>query len=229
MNKLEHDLVEIETFVSSFHVKSPITSSAENRSKFKSTYKQFHAMLIWSVVAEAQPQKALPTKTYIRETLSDLSHAVFLTLLGIYKPARAALRSAVENFIRVLLLMRDRDVSGIGTVYNLFAQAKAEFKNDAQMLKYIHQLEASYGELCKTVHSAKVDYMSLTVPFERLSRFDTSRYQRNLDHLRNVCALANQAMFWLWHRKLGVAGHLNDDLVRDAVPRSLKRAIGDQS
>ncbi|MFT9096521.1 MAG: hypothetical protein ABF459_15455, partial [Gluconobacter cerinus] len=81
-----------------------------------------------------------------------------------------------------------------------------------------------YGELCKSVHSSNIDYLSLSVPFEKLSDFNEEQFLTENERLREVCAVVNQCAFWWWDSKLAVAGHSNEDMVRDAVPRAIKRA-----
>jgi len=225
MSKLDDDLSEIEAFVRDLRFLSGIGLSEHNRQLFRSAYKQFHALLVWGEVAEAQVGGLLPLKTYFRETLSDISHGFVMTLLHFYKPARLSMRSGVENLIRSLLLIRGVDATGIHAVHELFNRGKSHFSAEAAIANKVIQLEQIYGDLCKTVHSAKIDYMSLTVPFERLSIFQTTRYTSNMIILRNVSSAANQAVFGLWYAELKKAGHVNEDLVRDAVPRTLKRAV----
>jgi hypothetical protein len=151
-----------------------------------------------------------------------------LSLLGYYKPARNSARSAIENVIRSCLFLRKVEADKILSTYELFATAKSTFGAEPQMAKLISQLENQYKELCKTVHSAKVDYMSLSIPFEVLNKFDKAKYTTNVDLLRKVCATSNQTMFWLLHGELRRAGHINEDFVRDAIPRTLKRAVGEK-
>lgn len=223
MSKLETDLAEIESFLEDFKASTPIISDKLYKDKVKYSYKQFHALLVWGIVFdhfEEKSNKAL----YFRECLSDISHAYFLNLCSLYKSSRSSLRSGIENAIRVSLLQREIDIANIVSVFDLFAAAKSAYKTDQIVHGHIVKLNAIYGELCKSVHSSSANYLSLSVPFEQLSDFEEEQFLAENERLREVCAIVNQCAFWWWDSKLAVAGHSNEDMVRDAVPRSVKRA-----
>lgn len=225
MSKLDDDITEIEAFLTKLRFSSNIDNSEQTRASFKSAYKQFHALLVWGTIAESHLTGHASARIYFRETLSDVSHALVLTLLNLYKPARTSLRSGIENFFRALLLIRNIDATRIRNVYELFDQVEDSFSKESLVASNIHKLRATYGDLCKTVHSTKIDYMSLSIPFERLNDFHSSRFNSNLVVIRSAITAANQVIFCLWHEELKKAGRSNDDFVRDAIPRSLKRAI----
>lgn len=224
MSKLDNDIAEIEKFISDIHFVSASSLASTNRIALRAAYKQFHSLLIWSLIAESQDSKLDSMKLYFREALSDVSHGFMLTLMNLYKPAKISLRSGVENFIRSFLIYRGIDASEISAVYELFDTAKSAFRNDIIIEKNVSSLISDYSDLCKAVHSSKIDYMSLTVPFERLSAFFGSRYNLNMVTLRSVCTSANQLAFLLWNDQLNKVGHENEDYVRDSIPKNVKRA-----
>jgi hypothetical protein len=196
MKKLDQDIAEIVAFVRKLRFSSQISHSDQTKTQFKNAYKYFHAMLVWGLVAEALPSDRGSTKNYFREVQSDLAYALLLTLMQYYKPARSSLRSGIENFIRVLLLDRGVDVSKILTVYTLFIEAKKIFSSNQSVKKNIEQLQSLYGDLCKTVHSVKPDYMSLEVPFEKLGIFQSGRFGTNLTTVRSAAEAMNQGIFF---------------------------------
>ena len=224
MSKINDDMREIEKFLSEISFSTHGLASEAGRSLFKASYKQFHALLVWGLVAEAQPASSRSFKTYFREALSDFSHAYALTLFNLYKPARISLRSGVENFVRSILLLQGIKADEIVTVYGLFDCIKLHYSSDSTISGRIHKLTASYADLCKTAHSAKTDYMSLTVPFNNILTFQNTKFNGNLGQIRDVSATVNQILFWIWHLELRLVGHANSDLVRDAIPKNLKRA-----
>jgi hypothetical protein len=114
-------------------------------------------------------------------------------------------------------------------MYDMFARAKHEYKSDTTARALIEKLHAHYGELCKSVHSSILDYLSLEVPFERLSAFDGSSFKHNNEMMRDISSIFNQCAFWLWYEALHECGHKNQDMVLDALPNSIKRAKADNS
>ncbi|MHA6768176.1 hypothetical protein [Sphingobium ummariense] len=161
---------------------------------------------------------------YFKECLSDISHAYFLNLGSLYKSARSSLRSGIENAVRVALINKGVNVKKIASVFELFNEAKSIYKNDVFVHSFLIKLNAIYADLCRSVHSSDANYLSLSVPFERLSKFDETQFIAENDRLRDVCSVINQCAFWMWHDKLSSAGHANEDMVLDAVPRTVKRA-----
>jgi hypothetical protein len=224
MKKLEYDIDEIKNYLSNWNPSCPALDEKVVRARVKSSYKQFHALLVWGLAIEADEQTNKHIDLYFTEAISDLSQAYFLNLCSLYKAARSSLRSAIENTVRVLLLHKGVDIAPLNSVYDMFARVKHEYKADTTCLLLINKLHAFYGDLCKSVHSASVEYLSLSVPFEKLSVYDAIPFFENNDRLRDVSSAMNQCAFWMWSPLLVQCGHKNVDLVLDALPRSIKRA-----
>jgi hypothetical protein len=228
MSKIDSDLEEISAFLRCWTPSYPDLSEKSIRAKAKSSYKQFHSLLVWGLVLDSVGITK-NAKLYFTECLSDISHAYFLNLCSLYKSSRSSLRGAIENGIRVLLIDKEVEVVSIVSVSDMFARAKAECQADSVALAIVKRLHQLYGELCKSVHSSNTDYLSLTVPFEKLSEFEDQAFSKNSAFLRDVSSALNQCAFWIWEGHLSLVGHANSDLVRDAIPRSLKRAKTAQS
>lgn len=224
MSKISRDVDEIVSFLATWNASHPDFENAEIKAKVKSSYKQFHAILVWGMIADEPGFGNDAQRQYTTEAISDLSHSYLLNLLSLYKVCRYSMRSGIENFIRVIILYAGTDVDALTSVYDLFSVAKDKYKSDATAAALISKLHSGYGELCKSVHSAKVDYLSLAVPFEKLSIFDIGQFKENNEKIRDVLSSINQLLFWLWTDRLASAGHENEDYVRDSVPRSLKRS-----
>ncbi|RYF22611.1 MAG: hypothetical protein EOO77_03735 [Oxalobacteraceae bacterium] len=226
MTKLDTDVAEIMDYVSGWHANHPDIAVDGVRPKIKSAYKQFHSILIWRVALD-QSDMAEDLRLYVNESTSDISHAFFLNLISLYKSSRSSLRSGIENFVRVILLSNGEDMKALTSVFDLFAAARKLLITEHAALKIFDDLRILYGELCKSVHSAKVDYLAQTVPFDKLSQFDQVQFFGNIEKTREVCALVNQLSFWCWNERLAFVGHENADFVSDSVPRKLKRLKSD--
>ena len=224
MRKIKTDLAEIEGFLKDFKPSTPNFGEKSSLAKIKLSYKQFHALLVWGLVSERKSLNNTAEPLYFKECLSDISHAYFLNLSSLYKSSRSSLRSGIENAIRVALIEKGIDVKNIVSVSDLFSEVKSSYKDDVFAYELIIKLTVIYSDLCKSVHSADVNYLSLSVPFQRLSEFDETQFLAENDRLREVCSIINQCAFWLWSDKLSLAGHSNEDMVRDAIPRAVKRA-----
>lgn len=226
MSKLDTDVAEIMDFVSGWRADHPDISVEGVRPRIKSAYKQFHSVLIWRVALD-QADLTDGMRLYVNESSSDISHSFFLNLTSLYKSSRSSLRSGVENFVRMILLSKEEDVTPLTSVFDLFASARGHFKSEPAALRIFDDLRSLYGDLCKSVHSAKIDYLAKTVPFDKLSKFDKSQFITNIEKIREACSLVNQLSYWCWSDRLAFVGHVNSDFVSDSVPRKLKRLKSD--
>lgn len=222
MRKLEADLREISEFISSPKIQTPNIKNTNLQSCIKSSYKQFHALLVWGLVIREDEKENSELSLYFTECLSDISHSYLLNLYSLYKSSRSSLRSGIENAVRVVLLDKKESVTDVSSVYELFALLKKNY-SDVHYKDPIYHLHQSYGELCKSVHSAKLNYLSQTIPFDNLSLLDEAEFISNNEMLRKSCSSLNQMLFLTWDTKLKLAGHANEDLVRDALPKGVKR------
>lgn len=226
MTKLENDVSEMIDYVSRWQACYPDTSIEGVRPKIKSAYKQFHSVLIWRLALD-QSDLVDDLRLYANESTSDISHAFFLNLISLYKSSRSSLRSGIENFARVILLYYGKDIRGLTSVFDLFAATREIFVAAQPARKIFDELRVLYGELCKSVHSAKIDYLAQTVPFDKLSQYDKVQFLNNVEKTREACALINQLSYWCWNERLTLVGHENADYVSDSVPRKLKRLTSD--
>jgi hypothetical protein len=223
MTILDSDLKEIERFLETWKPSYPSIGDKEVRPSIKASYKQFKSLLIWGFVVDKSKSLGPDIRTYYTECLSDLSHAYFLNLSSFYKSSRSALRSSIENFIRVLLLKQAVDIGVISSTFDLFSKVREVHKDDKFILDILNLINLEYGDLCASVHSAKTDYLSLTVPFEVLSSYNLIDFTKGNEQITRICASYNKLAFCIWESELKIAGHQNEDLVRDSLPKTLKR------
>lgn len=222
MTKLDSDIIDIKNYLLRWQASYPDITAEGLRPKVKSAYKQFHSILIWRVVLDHYDM-ASDIRLYANEAASDISHAFFLNFISLYKSSRSSLRSGIENFVRVILLSYGEDAKGLTSVFDLFAATRKMLVNEPPAQRIFDNLRKLYGELCKSVHSAEVDYLAQTVPFEKLSQLDQTQFLNNIEKIRETCALVNQLSFWRWNERLASLGHENADFVSDSLPRNLKR------
>lgn len=211
-------LADIKDFIDDLRLTSEAAKPNDEFSR--ALYRKFHAVLTWDLLLD-RPNFSDQLRLYAREAVADVSTCYFLTLVGIYKPARLSLRSGIENALRVKIAGSGCDVATITTVPDLVSTAKACAQTEAQSVR-LGSLYAIYGELCRTVHSAAIDYMALRVPFERISQFDATEAQSNLNLLADVLKHLNEVFYIDFHQHLKLIEYRNADLIRDAIEAKVK-------
>lgn len=107
------------------------------------------------------------------------------------------LRSGVENVVRALLILEGHKANEIEAVWELFAVARSTFLSAGKdvMVLRVDALHTRYGEMCKTVHSAAPEYMSLRVPFERIFEIDDEKFRITQRLLVDVFRIAAEAFY----------------------------------
>jgi len=219
MNRIvEKNVSEIKDFLKNFKLSPPKL----NRD-FKKNYKAFHSLLIWGFCFEKSEDISDKEKMYFKEALSDLSHSLFLVLFNLYKPSRFSLRSSIENFVRALLISCNVEIEKIDTVHGLFDCANVEFDSVPEVKKRVGQLRGIYTDLCKSAHSVQIDYLSLTIPLDKITDKDEDIFANITSVFSDTCRLINQLAFLTRSELIGLAGHKNEDIIRDSVPKKLKK------
>ena len=188
--------------------------------KLKANYRHFHALLLWEMLIE-QMALSEEAKERCRESTSDLATAYLLNVLSLYKPARLAMRSGLENFCRFALAVSGQKFDH-RNVYELLDRFQEVFSSPPTKAA-ASALCTEYAELCKTVHSAAVDYMSLRVPFEEIISYDASLFVRNVHRLQSSIQPMNALLYSMFHEQVDKLGPRQADFLRDATPKDIKR------
>lgn len=189
----------------------------------KSLYKQFHALLVWNHLSNTDLIDE-SSEYFLRESISDSSVAYFLTSIGVYKQSRTCLRSAIENAMRSIVANSGADVSKFNTIPELFKFAKttSEIKSFTDSCDYLY---SQYKNLCLTVHSAAIEYMSLVVPFSEIIDINIDEANGNFVLIKNVYSKINEVMYVSYGSVLPRAYYKHADAILDALPSSLKSEV----
>lgn len=213
-------LAEIKSFISSLRLDpSGVDFSSDVARR---VYRRFHALLLWELVIDQDSQD--PTvRLYCREMLSDLATSYFLNFIGAYKASRLTARGGIENTLRVLTAVRGVNILELNSVPALVSGCKDAWASNVLKVQLIGSMYSLYGELCNTVHSSAIDYMSLRVPFERIVEQDTAQYDDNARLLDSLFHLVGEALFLTFHDLLNLMEFKNADYIRDSVSAEIKR------
>jgi hypothetical protein len=223
MADAEKELASISEFLSKLDLQASSKVLSDERAK--DLYRKFHALLCWQKVFDEV--KELKASGAFDEFLSDAAAAYFLHLTSAYKPSVSMLRSSVENVIRTLLIVEGINTKEIEAVWELFAVARAHFLKrgmDVIVLR-IDALHGRYGEMCKTVHSAAPEYMSLRVPFERIFEAEHEKFVITQKLLTDVFRISAEALYLSRGGNLGTLHHRLADEIRDGLSPSTKALI----
>ena len=219
-HKPDTGLEELKIFIEA--AKLDASALAELNAETKRFYRKFYALLVFDYLLQGNLVED-DKKNYAREAVSDISHAFFLTCIGLYKPALTSARSSIENFIRFMLLCREIDAKSITAVYSLFEETNSMFAKSYSQKKRIGELRRLYSELCKTVHSTSSDYMNLEVPFNTMLTFDNSKFKTNRDIVHDICKVSVELLFIEFNDFVQSSHHSLQDILSDSVAKSVRQ------
>jgi len=160
------------------------------------------------------------------EVVSDLTESMFCVMNGAYKAAYTLLRSAVENYLRVMAKGENPSILSLTSVYQLFDRAEEVqyFGTESGALCF-KVLKSSYSNLCKFVHSAvkssesSVDALSVFPIFDRMASERFRGYYEKVV-VSMVDALVNA--FPIIYLEMHFTGQ---DLLSDLLPRRTMRHV----
>gem|GEM_PF-4419112 len=221
-HKPDAGITELKDFIRSVQI--DVSGLNESTDVLKRLYKNFYSILIVDYALQASlPEGA--KRSYAREAISDISHGIFLSLIGIYKPARISLRSGIENFIRLAILIKDVNALEIKDVSGLFEKANQIYNNDVSQKRRLGDLRSVYVELCKTVHSTDTEYMNLSVPFSSMLDYDRKKFEYNSSQATECCQKIVQFLFVEVADEIQKLHHSLRDTIYDSVPKSVKAEL----
>lgn len=219
---------EFQAFLSQFRISDPLSDKAAATS-FLECDREFFALLLWGLDQDIYAAQALPdAKVHLRESLSDIASSIFCTVINLNKPAMMALRSAVENFVKFVILNSGADISDTKSTYELNDRFRLIFATRPVVVRYhVGNLLRIYSDLCMYVHSASPDFMNIDVAYRELLSPNPEKYKSALAVAENISKSMSAII-------LSVVGspsnlhHKQVDYILDRLPRTLKRAtLGD--
>jgi hypothetical protein len=130
-----------------------------------------------------------------REAISDVASGYFCCVHGAFKPAHMALRSSIENFLRMMAGSFNSEALVTTSVYELFEMAKSTAPFSAGSKRFLADLKKEYSELCKFTHSASIGHMSGIHALEHFPAFDIDKFVTWNRHAFVVCRSIACALF----------------------------------
>lgn len=188
------------------------------------SYGKFYALLL---IRHGSAKLALSdsTRTFVDEFASDASYALYLNVIGAYKPSRLSLRGAIENVLRAILTSSGEEI-GSKPIHRLFSDTMS-LPELSQCGSILGDVKDHYSLLCKTSHTIDIKFMAHKVPFSDLLKSDGVEFTENLQVYDKTLG----SLLGLLSLFFGEAIHkLNveqQDFVRARLSKKAKKAILD--
>lgn len=186
-----------------------LQDNPETIAMIKKIYNIIFPFLIWDHNLKYLPNGC---KSFLREIRSDCITSMLLALMGYNKASMHALRSIIENAIRLIyfkdhkieylnLLQSDQGKSGI-TFEFLFNYIKdhPDIGLHAKKLKIIDNLKNSYSRTSSYVHAATVNFMDLSQVINSI-KFNQTFFNLYIKELKLISVYTNALLSLLFYNK----------------------------
>lgn len=214
---------------------SEIAKATVHKQRLKTVYKYYHALLTWhAYFHDTKPGGFKSEKDfqifllYFSECVSDACQAIFLWSHGLYKPCNLILRSSIENFFRATGLHEGQAILEIESTFELARVIRATVivQGSPEARNQFDRLWSAYRELCKYVHTADENHMSLTTAVGVFPRFEKKEAEKTAAMMKN-CMQASYGLLCLMFPKYYRKFHHQDyDAVSDVLPKALRQKLG---
>lgn len=200
----------------------------------KRIHKAYFSLVNWH--AEYQYQQSFFSenccdndKVIVRlsEVFSDIGSSKFNWLNGSYKASRVMLRSAIENFVRSISAIGDRELLKETSVYSLFEKAgKSEIFTSSENINNSYKnLHSKYKELCRDTHTSSSENMENITSLIDYPKYDEEKSKSTgalfvstaKSILVILCLIFNE-LFHNMHYK-------NKENILEAIPRSIRPLV----
>ena len=225
--EIQNDFDELWAFLKEYNLKEPLNVE-KFKIQLKTQHKKLYAVMIYMCELDFQNSNDFQSlsKSYVKETLSDLIQSLFCWCNGMYKPGFLSLRSAIETFMKAVIGNKDDSIFIEKSMYAVFNRAKEnDWFNSSIGKKYFEYIRNNYGELCKSVHSAMLTNLEHISSVGILPKYnsDKSKQFYNLFNSTLNCILA----FILLNcdESCKKMHHANKQAFLDAIPKDIKKEI----
>lgn len=228
------DFAELEMYVRDYKVSNNLENDAYVKS-MKSMHKCYFSVVTWN--AEMEHNKAKFLEMYsdcndeivcrISEYVSDMGASLFNWINGSYKTARIMMRVGIENYIRAIGAIEDKDILIEKNVYKLFERANVlRIFNDNENVRQLYDLlHNDYKLLCEDAHTAAEQNMEHLSSLAGLPVYKSKKAEDTKKvYVRIARAVAGMYCIQ-FNSFFHIMYHRNKDNILNCMNRELKSII----
>ncbi|MDP3821705.1 MAG: hypothetical protein Q8R33_09530 [Burkholderiales bacterium] len=164
---------------------------------------------------------------FLSEFRSDLLSTMLIFQIGLYKAASMSARSALENLFRVIAGLQGLDFRPLDSVFELVELVKQSPARTtySQFDQELGVLIDKYGALCKYVHSAGEEFMSLDRKLGEIPRWTKDDGEALAANFVRMVQSAMSLLIYLRVSALRELRHDQRDIVLDALSNTTKGVL----
>lgn len=233
---LDDSFKKLEDFLASYAYKS-LLANATFLTHLKKIHRKFHSLLILHHYLSSKPiwpkevVRSREFTDYLTETTSDISQSIFSFCHGSYKSSFLLLRSAIENFVKVIGLHQGQKVLTITVVHDLLQVVSATdivAKNASVKANY-SDLKHSYAALCSYVHTSDKKFMTCVTIVGEHPTFKKDKGGEASDLIcKTILNFLVILSFMFWHDFKSGLHHTELDLLNDNLESEVKKRLAEK-
>lgn len=225
------DFLKMKDYIGNYGISANLLES-RYLAHLKLMHKCYFANITWN--AELLSRKTEYLNQYnntsdeiiyrLSETVSDLGSSLFNWANGNYKVARVMLRVAIENFIRAISSLEDKDQAVEKNIYRLFSNASHQkIFNDKNHIKIcFDSLHNDYKLLCQDTHTATVQNMEHLTSLADLPTFHKEKAANSAEVYIRISKNITSMFCMLFNGFFHKMHHRNKENVLHCLPLDIK-------
>jgi hypothetical protein len=161
------------------------------------------------------------------EVVSDLGSSLFNWANGNYKASRVMLRVAIENFIRAISAVEEKDQLLEKNVSKLFEKASSQtiFSNKGDAKNSFNSLHSDYKLLCEDAHTATIQNMEHLSSLSDLPAYETEKSVDSAKIYIRVCKNITAIFCIIFNSFFHQMHHRNKENILNCLSRDVKSGI----
>lgn len=165
------------------------------------------------------------SKSYLSESGSDSSQALFCWLHGAYKPAYLSLRGSIETFLKGLIGTDDPDVFTEKSMYVILDSARDSTLCSGTASVYYSNLRGHYKDLCRITHTAKSSIVTPVTALGMFPKFEAVDAKKFIERF-SLLIESYIAILLCNHRGwFGDVHYKNQRIILNSVTKKIKNSI----
>lgn len=165
-------------------------------------------------------------RDYLLESLSDIGNSIFLIINGAYKPSKLMLRSSIETFLKGLSIDELIDIDKEKKIFKMFEDIKGILFFQIQPKKsFLTELNQSYGDLSKDIHTATKKEMQHTSSLNYFPTKSEEEFKKITETISNLISIYITLICFKFNKEFHDIHHTNKNIILKSIKKQFRPDI----
>lgn len=229
---VSNDFKELKEFVENYSIRA-LSGESDYIILLSKQHKKLHSYLTFTAELDFQKTGFERNKSisqmqldYLTESCSDIGNAMFLNVQGAYKASRMMLRSSIETFHKGFNLDELPKIVTIKSVFEIFEIVNAlKFFKDQPLNLIGNNIHSQYKELCKDIHTAKLENMQKTIGLGYFPSYSKTEASLCTNILLDLVTSYLICLSFKYRDYLFCMHHRNKEIIIENLPKKIRSKL----